>query len=652
MNKEEIRQAVESYIKNDNAKYALLINGAWGSGKTFLYENYLIDAISSLEIGKNNRKTNVYISLYGMPSIEALSKQLLSNYLIYAKANGNESVKKVAKTVSGILGAASRAFSFSVGAVSADLGVLNEISGAIETRDLVVCFDDLERCNISITEVFGYINNLIEHCNCKVIILADENNIGKTYANINVEQKYQTILTGGRKVIRNKRIDDGKRNETIPDELTIKELKQLNEALYSENYIYRDIKEKVIGKTCNYNPKIEESLKDLILGNDKYKGYLEDSRYRRFLVEYMDKMANAFREVRNRNLRVVSMWIDLFEDIYEMTYKNFSESPYYESIINDFMRYSIWEAVAERTDKRLIRSLYYGENQKYVHVEGHEYTHAAEYFFIRKYMRNACLDEIELIKDARDIEERCRKEKKIIKSEGKAYSELYDWRYKEDSEIRYYIQQMLEELSENKYIYEDYAGILALLIVLQKYELYEENITIVQRKMLALIENDERVQEEGRKPLSFSDSSDQQKFVEVYGSIAELRKERNRILEQNKMKEENVYKDAQIFFEKCKSREEYYLKNNSFMEYINQERLMQLIQRSKTEEIHTIIDAFKNVYHMENLGNFYILDIELLKELLNSLSKYNETNEKGVTNRLAVKDLAKEIQGIIIKLEM
>lgn len=158
MNKEEIRQAVESYIKNDNAKYALLINGAWGSGKTFLYENYLIDAISSLEIGKNNRKTNIYISLYGMPSIEALSKQLLSNYLIYAKANGNESVKKIAKTVAGILGAASRAFSFSVGAVSADLEVLNEISRAIEARDLVVCFDDLERCNISITEVFGYIN--------------------------------------------------------------------------------------------------------------------------------------------------------------------------------------------------------------------------------------------------------------------------------------------------------------------------------------------------------------------------------------------------------------------------------------------------------------------------------------------------------------
>ena len=49
-------------------------------------------------------------------------------------------------------------------------------------------------------------------------------------------------------------------------------------SLYSENYIYRDIKEKVIGKTCKYTPGIEESLKDLILGNAKSKGYLEGLR--------------------------------------------------------------------------------------------------------------------------------------------------------------------------------------------------------------------------------------------------------------------------------------------------------------------------------------------------------------------------------------
>lgn len=45
MTSKEIVDAVTSYVRDENAKYAILIDGAWGSGKTFLYENDLCDAI-------------------------------------------------------------------------------------------------------------------------------------------------------------------------------------------------------------------------------------------------------------------------------------------------------------------------------------------------------------------------------------------------------------------------------------------------------------------------------------------------------------------------------------------------------------------------------------------------------------------------------
>ena len=63
MTSKEIVDAVISYVRDENAKYAILIDGTWGSGKTYLYENYLVDAIDSVEVGKNERKQNVYISL-------------------------------------------------------------------------------------------------------------------------------------------------------------------------------------------------------------------------------------------------------------------------------------------------------------------------------------------------------------------------------------------------------------------------------------------------------------------------------------------------------------------------------------------------------------------------------------------------------------
>lgn len=147
----EIVDAVTSYIRDENAKHAILIDGAWGNGKTYLYENYLVDAIESVEVGKNVRKRNVYISLYGISSIDLLSKQLITNYLIYVKGNGNKLIKKGFKPLSGIIGVASSAFSFSIGPVSTDLTkMFKKIESNIDVKDMVICFDDLERCTIPI----------------------------------------------------------------------------------------------------------------------------------------------------------------------------------------------------------------------------------------------------------------------------------------------------------------------------------------------------------------------------------------------------------------------------------------------------------------------------------------------------------------------
>lgn len=74
-----------------------------GKWKTYLDENYLVDAIDSIEIGKNERKQNVYISLYGISSIDSLAKQLITNYLVCVKGNGNKLIKKGFKQLAGMI---------------------------------------------------------------------------------------------------------------------------------------------------------------------------------------------------------------------------------------------------------------------------------------------------------------------------------------------------------------------------------------------------------------------------------------------------------------------------------------------------------------------------------------------------------------------
>ena len=654
MTSKEIVDAVTSYVRDENAKYAILIDGAWGSGKTFLYENDLCDAISDIEIGKNDRKANVYISLYGVSSIEALSKQLLINYLIYVKANGNEMVKKGVKPVAGILGVVSKAFSFSIGSFSADFSeILQDISGLLEAKNMVVCFDDLERCSIPINEFFGYVNNLIEHCNCKVLILADENNIGKIYANTNIEQKYQTILTGDRKVIQDISEEDRKKNATAKDSITIKELKELNERLYSENFIYRDIKEKVIGKTCHYYPGIKESLEKLISGTDKHKGCVGEGNYKDFLECHIDSIAAVFNEVDNRNLRIIIAWLDMFRKIFDMTYRNMNSSKYFENIIADFMRYSIWVIVSSKKNKKIIKSAYYG-NSDYVYFEGHEYTHTIRYYFIDKYIRSDYLDEVDLVRTSRSIEARCEREKlynkEQVQSTGVAYSELKNWRYMEDDNIRESIQKMILELKEDKYAYPAYSNIIELLLFFNKLGLYKGDVYEVQKIMLSLVEKDMHVQDESRMPISFSDEDEKHKYLEMYKPIAESRKMRNEVLDKGEIEEEKVYDNADAFLQHCHKREDYYCTRKSFMEYIDIEKVIKLINSSDLEGIYKIAHAFNVIYYMGNVKDFYMNDIEGLQLLAERLNNQEDVIAESITRKYAIEYLLSQINKILIGL--
>lgn len=141
------------------------------------------------------------------------------------------------KITSGVSSLMSKFVSVSIGPVSAEFKGLSEtIIDNVNLESMVICFDDLERCSIPINDLFGFINNLVEHCNCKVIILADENNIGKMYANINIETKYISLLSG-KKIIKGFDKKGTKISNDTDDCLTMEQLKKLNEEIYSENYV-------------------------------------------------------------------------------------------------------------------------------------------------------------------------------------------------------------------------------------------------------------------------------------------------------------------------------------------------------------------------------------------------------------------------------
>lgn len=660
MTSKEIVDAVISYVRDENAKYAILIDGTWGSGKTYLYENYLVDAIDSVEVGKNERKQNVYISLYGISSIDSLAKQLITNYLIYVKGNGNKLVKKGLKPLAGIIGVASSAFSFSIGPISTDLSnVFEKIEGSIDVKDMVICFDDLERCTIPINEFFGFVNNLIEHCNCKVIILADEKNIGKIYANTNIEEKYLTVISGNRKVV--EYIGDGKNIKTknkglgkdTNGEITVEEVKKLNEMLYSEYYLYKDIKEKVIGKTMLYYPALKDVIKEVICGNEKSKGIIQEGQYKEYLLKCINDIVSAFTETENRNLRIIRSWIFSFRKIYEATTKYYSNSKYYEEILNDFLRYSIWVAGAIKKNKKITCSTNYG-SQDMVYFEDHEYTHIFRYSFIDAWINRDVWSDEDLSQACKSIIKR-REQEDVdnppkIHSTGKALNELRDWYLMEDEQVEEVLEKLVHEVEEGKYAYYDYSNILSTLLYLQVNGLFTGDIKKIQTKMIDMIKKDLDVQEENDFHKNFSSEEIRDKYNELYRPIAEERKIRNREINKEEQEESDIYRSADVFYEHCRKMANYYCIHKSFIEYLDLDKLLALINISNNEDIYTILQAFKTVYFMGNLKDFYMADVQGIKRIIEGVKDDDIVKQGGITRKIALSNFVESLKKDLILL--
>ena len=85
--------AIDRFINNRLYHYSLLINGKWGSGKTYFVKETLIPHIE-----KTNRDVN-YLSLYGIKSTDEISQMLclqaIKNKVPVLESKGGQIVTKV-----------------------------------------------------------------------------------------------------------------------------------------------------------------------------------------------------------------------------------------------------------------------------------------------------------------------------------------------------------------------------------------------------------------------------------------------------------------------------------------------------------------------------------------------------------------------------
>ncbi|WP_170113410.1 P-loop NTPase fold protein [Ahniella affigens] len=133
-------------------QFAVLLDGPWGIGKTFFVK-------SIVNSPSNGEPKHVYVSLYGLTSFDEIDDAIFRSMYPVLESKGAKIGGRALKTIGKYLN------------IEIDLKTKEFINRA--GTDLYI-FDDLERCELPINAVMGYINGFVEHDGRKVIIIANE----------------------------------------------------------------------------------------------------------------------------------------------------------------------------------------------------------------------------------------------------------------------------------------------------------------------------------------------------------------------------------------------------------------------------------------------------------------------------------------------
>lgn len=290
----ELNSYIKRYLEEDKTNTAIMLTGDWGSGKTYYIEKVLVpflqrekkNHIPFLKSGKENRC--VVISLYGLEELSDISKSIYMELRMKildkdseAASAGKLIAKTVAKGIAGRLG-------IDVNMSEEDL---KKMYSSIDVSDKLLVFEDLERSNIEITKLLGYVNNLVERDGVKVLLVANENEIlCKSSESFNFD--FTKLFS------ENPKSDDVESNKKcIPEDVQK----------------YLRIKEKTISDTISFESDYCEAIKNIvnIFNNEILKEIIVEDK------DGIEKLASMVKGQCNKNYRTFIFATQKTVDIYE-----------------------------------------------------------------------------------------------------------------------------------------------------------------------------------------------------------------------------------------------------------------------------------------------------------------------------------------------
>lgn len=463
LNSKEMEKELDNYIENEKLKYAVLITGDWGTGKTYFINKYC-----------ESKKNIIKISLYGLNNISEINDKIIKtifNERMKQKQKGLLENNKMISCIRKYAKIADNVAELALNFYKKSKEIFQEtLYSFANMENSTIIFDDFERSQININSFFGYINDLIENNKMKVILIADERKIGRTELNKNIELKYLSTIKYFQTI--------NKENSEDMKDIDLEIEKNMNK-LFSKNNVYNEIKEKIIGKIYYFRADLYEIYDALI------KEYDFESDIKEIVIKNKDFVIERQEKEKFYNIRTL---VFAFEVFYNLSIKtiNFIKSNRNKNYYLDkLFKYCILKSIIVKKGTN-VNNWEKGQDYGIVNLgydNKYNYSDYIEGFkFVDTYIDYSVFDEKYIENVIKEYEENVINN--ISNPDDPLYKIQYWWKLKE-SELKKILKELKKLLKNNYYKLNVYSRITLYLSRIEETNFFHEDI----QQIIALMKN-------------------------------------------------------------------------------------------------------------------------------------------------------------------
>ena len=296
---EDIEKFLNGYLDNPDPQYAVFLKGNWGCGKTFFINKWL----ESYKKKKHEDQVlePVMVSLYGLSDIKQITTAI--NRVLYPILYGKaaKAGKTIAKFVSAIVfkhevdfdNDGNSDLEMNIGLDS--LSIFSSDNDCVKKGKLLI-FDDIERSEVPMKKLLGFLNYFVEQCHSHLIIIGDENKIANIeQKNVFADFKEKTI---GREFEIDANVEDA--------------IKYFAEEKPTNGFVVSHCPaiQKVFSKTGCKNLRIlRQALWDFGRFEETMCEYANDDRYEEVMTHIMDAYIITYCEYRGASHEFLDKWV-------------------------------------------------------------------------------------------------------------------------------------------------------------------------------------------------------------------------------------------------------------------------------------------------------------------------------------------------------